>query len=175
MISFFENLTTERLKKLDDVLVYFNKKNLDCHIDSYEYETELKEKYPNKKELKLILEKLILDKYLSREYESNTNFKIDTQFSCRITYHGSLFSESGGYESENKRIKRRTIWTNAKIITAALNAITIIVIAIISGILVPYNLNKKDETIKEIDKKIEILSAKVDSLTTTMQKLNNHD
>ena len=175
MISICKKSTTDKLKKLDDVLTYFDKKTVNYHIHSYEYETELKEKFPNKKELKLILEKLILDKYLSREYESDPNLKIDTKFSCRITYHGSLFSESGGYESENKEIRIRTNWTKAKRATRALEAITIIVIASISGIFVPYNLNKKDETIKVKEKEIKNLNIKVDSLTAVIQKSKKHD
>jgi hypothetical protein len=175
MISFCKNSTTEKFIKLDDVLAYFNKINVDSHISSYDIEHDLKDKYPNKKELILILEKLIHDKYLSREYESNPDLKVDTPFSCRITYHGSLFSESGGYESENKRIKQRINWTRAKRTTRALEAITIIVIASISGILVPYNLDKKEEIIKTKEKEIKTLSAKVDSLTTTIQNFKKND
>jgi hypothetical protein len=157
-------------EKLDDLLKYFYEKDTYYHISSHDIRSDLK-KYSDK-ELTLLTEKLILDKYLSQEIKSEHIGKIDPPYSCRITFHGSLFWEKGGFESENKRIRLKTIKIKASIIASVLNAIIIIVIAFISGILVPYHLNKEDEKIKDKDKQIEMLSAKIDSLIT-IQKTKN--
>lgn len=170
-MNIFKKEKTDIYDKLDGLLKYFYEKGTYCHICSQDIYNELKNKY-SEKELTLLLEKLILDKYLNCEIKSEHIGKIDPPYSCRITFHGSLFFEKGGFKSENKRIKLITIKTRFSIIMSALNAITIIVIAFISGILVPYNLDKKNEIIKEKDEKIEILSAKVDSLITLQKKEN---
>lgn len=160
-------------ENLDFFLEYISKK--DKYTYSQDIYSELKDVY-SKTELTLTVEKLHLDKYIDLKFsESPTVDKISPPYYCRINYHGLRFLERGGYKLENKRIKQRTIWTNAKIITTVLNAITIIVIAFISGIYVPYNLNKKDETIKLKEKEIKTLNLKVDSLTTIIQKTNQHD
>jgi hypothetical protein len=160
------------IENLDSFLKYISEKKE--YMYSQEIYGEVKDMY-SEKDLTLIVEKLYLDKYVDLKIaEFPTVDKINPPYYCRINYHGLHFLERGGYKSEIKRTIKAKFLSTAKIVMIAINAIIILIIAI-AGVYVSYESKEKDETIKNKNKQIEILSAKVDSLTTTMQKLNNHD
>ena len=125
-------------------------------------------------EIRLITDKLAINGHILKEYnEERTCINVYPHFMCYLTYDGLLFLEKGGFKYENKIERRRQSWIVAKIIAATLNAVIIISIGFWS-IKVQSDSKEKDETIKKIEKKIEILSVKVDSLTTK-QKTIKHD
>lgn len=102
-----------------------------------------------KSEVTPIINKLFLDNYIEKKIiESDSNSKLTPPYFCRITYHGLLFLEHGGFLQENIILKRKNNWTKAKMIANTLNAISILAIACI-GIYVSWESKKKDETIIE--------------------------
>ena len=161
------------IEKLDKMLEYIainvERRNRESRDIYKHFENILPEN-----EIPLIIEKLEKDGYIKKIISENpNNSKISPPYNCLLTYDGFLFFKAGGYESEKKSIIRKTRYAKSKTIVVIANAVIIVIIAI-AGVYVSYDSNKKDETIINIDKKIEILSAKVDSLTTK-QKTIKHD
>ncbi|MBV5281688.1 MAG: hypothetical protein JZU53_04545 [Paludibacter sp.] len=152
------------IKNLDYFLNYISEK--DEFTYSHDIYRDLKKMY-SEKDLTLTVEKLHLDKYIDFKYaEFQTIDKVNPPYYCRINYHGLRFLERGGYKSERIRTIKAKFISTAKIVMITINAIIILIIAA-AGVYVSYESKEKDETIKNKNKQIEILSAKVDSLTTT--------
>lgn len=160
------------IENLDYFLKYISEK--DDYTYSHDIYRDLKDMY-SAKDLTLTTDKLLLDNYIELKIDDSDDInKIKPPYYCRINYHGLRFLERGGYKSENKRIKLKSISTRAKIIANTLNAIIILAIGAF-GVYVSYDSKKKDETINIKDNQIEKLSAKVDTLTNTIQDLKKHD
>jgi hypothetical protein len=158
------------IENLDYFLKYISKK--DEYVYSQDIYGELKEVFSTT-DLTLTVEKLHLDKYVDLKFaEFPTVDKINPPYYCRINYHGLRFLERGGYKSEIRRTIKAKFISTAKIVVIATNAIIILSIAAI-GVYVSYESKEKDETIKNKNKQIEILSAKVDSLITIKQTEKN--
>jgi len=159
------------IEKLDKMLEYIAVNHERRNRESRDIYKHFEDILPEN-EIPLIIEKLEKDGYIKKIISDNPNSsKIFPPYNCILTHDGFLFFDRGGYESEKKSLtskRRRNMFKTTAIVA---NAIIIISISLFS-VYVSYDSNKKDETIKEKDKKIEILSAKVDSLTTK-QKLNN--
>lgn len=161
------------IEKLDKMLEYIavndERRNRESRDIYKHFENILPEN-----EIPLIIEKLEKDGYLKKIISENpNNSKISPPYNCLLTYDGFLFFEKKGYKYKKRTDTIRQIWIVAKIIAATLNAVIIISIGFWS-IKVQSDSKEKDETIKKIEKKIEILSVKVDTLTTK-QKTMKHD
>lgn len=120
-------------------------------------------------EIPLIIEKLEKDGFIKKIITENpNNCKVEPPYNCLLTYDGFLFFEKKGYKCKKRIDTIRQIWIVAKTIAVILNAVIIVSIGFWS-IKVQSDSKEKDETIKNIDTKIEILSAKVDRLTTAKE------
>ena len=156
-------------EKLDFVLnILSESKNF---VSSKELYSET-ENTIDKDELTPIIGKLFSDNYIEKKIiDKPNNSKLTPPYFCRMTYSGLLFIERGGFTSENKRIKRNSIWTKSKTIANFLNAIIILIIAAL-GVYVSWESKKKDTIIETNILKIDSLKLEIKSLKTKSDTLN---
>lgn len=152
------------IEKLDTVLKYIAESEYKTVGDLTLY-IDFKDKI-SENEIRLITDKLASDGFIKKDFQEELSFmKPYPAFLCSMTYEGSLFFENKSYKAQKRTYVIRQIGTIAKAIAVTANAIIIIFIAY-WGVTVQSDSNKKDETIINIEEKIENLSAKIDSLTT---------
>ncbi len=148
------------LKVISENKQFISSKDLYKKLDNKIEETELT----------LIINKLFLDNYIEKKIiEADNNSKLTPPYFCRITYHGLLFLERGGFLNESNTLKRKNNWTKAKMIANTLNAISILAIALI-GIYVSWDSKKKDETIVKNNSIID--SLKIENKELKIYKSN---
>lgn len=154
-------------EKLDFILKVISENNQ--FISSNDLYKKLDSKV-EQTELTLIIDKLFLDNYIEKKIiEAENNSKLTPPYFCRITYHGFLFLERGGFLNESNTLKRKNNWTKAKMIANTLNAISILAIALI-GIYVSWDSKKKDETIVKNNSIID--SLKIENKELKIYKYN---
>ncbi len=111
-------------------------------------------------ELGIIVNKLVNDGFLEKKIDtSSTANNINPAFYCRLTYEGIIFLEKGGYNSQNKKENRDKIWLQTKIIANRLNAILVLILAII-GIYLSWKANQNEKTNNLENNKYQIINKK---------------
>lgn len=155
-------------KQLDTVLSIIDEKDDWTH--SHDIRQKLESDISNSQLDRLIIDKLLLDGYISIKDDASENVdKNNPPFYCRTTYHGRLFLERGGYNSETKTQRINRSWTIAKTIANIANASIVIIIASITAWLtwksLVHEVNNSDD-IMNAEKRIELLenALKPDSL-----------
>lgn len=108
------------------------------------------------KELGLILNKLVDDKYVVKQLATKEGKSTNDKY-FQITYQGLLFHQRGGFVKETKALNRSRYWMIAKTIAATLNAITILTIAV-WGVLVSKQSNDKEREIQRLKSEIKVLT-----------------
>lgn len=140
-------------EKLDKVLTYLdNDEKFPENIDNIRSHLDFN---IDNKELLRILQKLITDNCVDFTFGTSEGKPNNLRY-YYITYHGRLFLSRGGYHQETIFLIRKKRWMKLKTITAAMNAIAIIIIAA-WGLYIAYQSMNKDEEIQQLKQIIEDL------------------
>ena len=148
-------------EKLDYVLNKINEH--ENFIASRELYEQVSDKI-GKNEVRPIVDKLFQDLYIEKKLSERTNVSnLNPPYFCRITFSGKVFNERGGYQEENKLLKKLKLWLRTKSTINALNALLVLLVAI-AGVYVAYISNDKEKTLSENQTEIQKLKKEIEYL-----------